>query len=162
MSVETNLLTALIPDSLITSDLETKKMPSYNHSYLAYRIGRAIDLNDNYNIHIELTLDINGKDYVPDVVIYPKQAVDFLHDEIKVKTMPLTAIEILSPQQSLNELTDKGSLYLANGIQSFWLVLPPTKTVIVYQNISQPVSYSTGHIIDHALNLEIPMELIFR
>ena len=31
--------------------------PSYNHSYLAYRIAKVLDQEEKYNLHIEMTLE---------------------------------------------------------------------------------------------------------
>ena len=51
--------------------------PSYNHSYLAYKIAKVLDQDDKYNLHIEMTLDINGTDYIPDITLYEKERIDF-------------------------------------------------------------------------------------
>lgn len=103
--------------------------PSYNHSYLAYRIGKVLDREDQYNIHIELTLDIEGTDWIPDIAVYDRKAIDFLHDQIKTNKLLNLVVEILSPKQGVNEITDKFEIYLTAGIKSCWLVIPPTKTI---------------------------------
>ncbi|OQY41750.1 MAG: hypothetical protein B6242_16945 [Anaerolineaceae bacterium 4572_78] len=48
-------------------------MPSFNHSYVQMKLGSILIQLDKYNIHSELTLTINDKDYTPDIVLYPKQ-----------------------------------------------------------------------------------------
>lgn len=136
--------------------------PSYNHSYLAYRVGKFVDQGDKYNIHVEITLDLDGTDYVPDIALYEKRSIDFLHDKIKSDELPVMAVEILSPTQSVNELTDKIEIYLKAGIKSCWLIIPTAKTVIVFHNISQPRSYSSGNLIDSILDIEIPVAEIFK
>jgi Uma2 family endonuclease len=136
--------------------------PSYNHSYLAYHIGKMIDRGNRYNIHIELGLDIDGTEYIPDVAVYPKRPVDFVHDMVKVKEMPILAVEILSPTQNVQELVEKAEVYLKKGIPSVWLVIPPAKTIILFHDIHCPVSCSRGKLVDEALNLEIQVEEIFQ
>ena len=38
---------------------------------------------ERFNIHIEMSLDIEGCDYIPDIVFYERNKIDFLHDKIK-------------------------------------------------------------------------------
>lgn len=94
--------------------------PSYNHSYLAYRIAKVLDQDEKYNLHIEMTLDISGTDYIPDIVLYKKERIDFLHDKVKADKPPLLLVEILSPKQAVNEITEKFEVYLLAGVQSCW------------------------------------------
>ncbi len=136
--------------------------PSRNHSYLSYQVARAIDIGDKFNIHIELTLDIDGNDYVPDIALYERQEVTFLDDVIKMKELPLMVVEILSPTQSMTELTNKARLYLEKGIKSVWLVVPSAKTIIVFHDIHKPISYSTGMLVDSILDIEVSIEKIFK
>ncbi len=135
--------------------------PSYNHSYLAYKIAKKLDRDEKYNIHIEVTLDIGGTDYIPDIAIYQKQPIDFLHDKIKVEDPPLLIVEILSPTQAVNEITDKFDVYFQAGVQSCWLVIPPTKTIVIFQDIQHPGSYSTGQFTDPTLGFDVSVEDIF-
>ncbi len=136
--------------------------PSYNHSYLAYRIAKAVDRDEKYNIHIEMTLDIGGTDYIPDIALYEKQRIDFLHDKIKAEEPPILIVEILSATQAVNEITDKFEIYFQAGVQSCWLVIPPTKTIILFQDIHHPVSYSTGHFTDSTISVDVSLENIFQ
>jgi Uma2 family endonuclease len=136
--------------------------PSYNHSYLAYRLAKLMDDEERFNVHIEITLDIDGVDYIPDIAVYPRKPIDFLHDKVKTEQRPLLVVEILSPRQAINDVTDKFELYLQSGIQSCWLIIPPTKTIIVFADIHQPQSYSTGMFVDSVLQKEISVEQVFR
>jgi Uma2 family endonuclease len=136
--------------------------PSYNHSYLAYRIAKLLDQEEQFNIHIEITLDIDGSDYIPDIACYNRTAIDFLHDKIKADERPLIVVEILSPKQSVNEVTDKFEIYLNSGIKFCWLVIPPTKTVVIFNDINQPISYSSGMATDKVINIEVSVEDIFK
>ena len=88
--------------------------PSFNHSYLAYRIAKNLDTSERFNIHI-----------------------------------------------TVHEMTEKFEVYLQAGVQSCWLVIPPTKTVVVFHDIQQPRSYSTGQISDSVINFDVAVEEIF-
>lgn len=136
--------------------------PSYNHSYLAYHIAKLLDKEEKFNFHIEMTLDLAGVDYIPDIVVYEKKAIDFLHDRIKADEKPLLAVEILSPKQSVNDVMEKIEVYLNAGVKSCWLVIPPTRTIILFSDINQPLSYSTGILTDSALNVQIALADVFR
>jgi len=135
--------------------------PSYNHSYLAYRIAKAADRDEKYNIHIEMTLDIGGTDYIPDIAFYKKQQIDFLHDKIKAEEPPILIVEILSPTQAVNEITDKFEIYFQAGVKSCWLVIPPTKTIVLFNDIHHPVSYSTGQFSDPIIGVDVSVRDIF-
>ena len=135
--------------------------PSYNHSYLAYRIAKLLDQSEKYNIHIEMTLDIGGVDYVPDVALCEKRQIDFLHDRIKTTEPPVLLVEILSPKQAVNEITEKFEVYFQAGVKSCWLVIPPTKTIVVFHDINQPRSYSNGSLNDPAAGVEVSLEAVF-
>jgi len=136
-------------------------VPSYNHSYLAYRIGRLLDREEKFNIHIELALEINKAEYVVDVAAYPRQPVDFLHDTIKVQTLPLLVVEIISPTQSVQEFVEKAEDYLCAGIPACWLVIPPTKTIVVFHEITRPEAYSSGIFSEPALGIDMNVADIF-
>ena len=71
-------------------------------------------------------------------------------------------IEILFPKQSFNEITDKFEIYLNFGIKSGWLIIPPTKTVIICNDINCPFSYSMRIVKDEILGVEIAIEELFR
>ncbi len=135
--------------------------PSYNHSYLAYRIAKKVDQEEKYNIHIEMTLDIDGIDYIPDIALYQKQPIDFLHDKIKSEEPPLLLVEILSPKQAVNDITEKFEVYFQAGVQSCWLVIPPTKTIVLFHDIHHPSSYSTGQLADPTIGVDVSIEDIF-
>ena len=57
-------------------------MPSFNHSLLQARLSSVLTQLNKYNIHSELTLIINDKDYTPDIVLYPKRKTSWFDDII--------------------------------------------------------------------------------
>jgi Uma2 family endonuclease len=135
--------------------------PSVNHSYIqANLIGELRKLRQ-YSVFSELSIEINSKEYVPDVCIYPKRKISLVHDIVRMTEIPLLAVEILSPSQVIQELTDKIEIYLNAGIQSCWLVVPATHTIAVYHNLENFDGYSSDKVIDEKLSISLPLSEIF-
>ncbi len=135
--------------------------PSENHSYLQIALGSAFFNMKKYSVYSELSIEIEGKEYVPDICVYPKRKLSPLHDNIKMIELPLLVVEVLSPRQIIQELTDKIEIYLNAGIQSCWLVIPTTSTITVFSELEKQVSFSQDKVIDEKLNLSIPLSEIF-
>ncbi len=151
---------------------ESTDVGSYNHSavqanlaYLMKRIGR-------YSVVSDLSLDVSGIDLTkfdvtireeikPDVCIYPKRKIQPTHDILKMREMPLLAIEILSPKQGLYEILEKFKVYFALGIKSCWLVIPNTQAVTVYSSPDLFSNFFTGEVIDPTIGVQVPIEDIF-
>ena len=109
-------------------------MGSKNHSFVQARLARFLDSLDKFNVFTELTIEINSNEYKLDVCLYPKFEIDYLEDNIKMTELPLLAIEILSPSQGFQELINKIKIYFTAGIKSAWLVMPFTKSIMVFSS----------------------------
>ncbi len=100
---------------------------------------------------------------VPDISIFPKSEMDLLNDEIAVKEAPLCVIEILSPTQSVNELTTKAMGYFEHGVKSCWIVLPTFANIYV---ITSPTEYvifrATETLVDTKLDISFPLVEVFK
>jgi hypothetical protein len=60
-----------------------KPLPSYNHGVAqANLIGEFLKRRD-FRVASELTLQFEGERYTPDLSVYPRQPVDWRHDEIR-------------------------------------------------------------------------------
>ena len=146
---------------------EVIDMGSRNHSYLQIKLGALLLELDKYLVLSEISLDsspleTNTKEMRPDLALYPKLTIDFLQDEIRMQTMPLLVIEILSPRQSIDEILEKFRGYFKLGVQSCWLVLPPLKSVSVFSSPNQEQTFSQGDVVDNVMNLRLSVEKIFR
>jgi Uma2 family endonuclease len=108
-----------------------KPMPSRNHGRVQTNLIGEFVQQRQFSIYSELTLNVAGTDYTPDISVYPHEPADFRHDESSRADMPLVAVEILSPSQSLQEVVEKAEVYLRNGVKSCWIVSPPLRTVTV-------------------------------
>ena len=136
--------------------------PSYYHSYLCANVTSALKHEGTYSIFTELTLAIDGKDYIPDVSVYPKRTVILGKRDIgRMSDMPLTAIEIVSPSQTMDDALMKFEVYFRAGIKSCWLVSPVTMTVNVYTEMERLQIFHAGELVDPVLNIRLPMTAIF-
>jgi Uma2 family endonuclease len=146
---------------------EVIDMGSRNHSYLQIKLGALLLELDKYLVLSEISLDsspleTNTKEMRPDLALYPKLTIDFLQDEIRMQTMPLLVIEILSPRQSIDEILEKFRGYFKLGVQSCWLVLPPLKSVSVFSSPNQEQTFSQGELVDNVLNIRLAVKSIFQ
>ena len=136
--------------------------PSYYQSYICTNVASALKQEGTYSVFTELTLAIDGKDYVPDVSVYPKRAVMLgKRDIVRMSDMPLTAIEIVSPSQTMDDALSKFETYFRAGVKSCWLVSPVTMTVNIYTDIEHVEIFHGGEAHDPVLDIRIPMSAIF-
>lgn len=136
--------------------------PSYHHAYLSSNLIVALSRLKNYSIFSELTLQIDGKDYTPDICLYPKKHINLAsRDILKMTEMPLLAIEVLSPTQGTLEIVDKFAAYFSAGIKSCWLVIPPAQTIVVYSSMEQMKTFNHGELVDDAVSIQLPIAAIF-
>jgi Uma2 family endonuclease len=141
-----------------------KPMPSKNHGKIQSKIifGLMMKYQNDYSIISELGLDLNDWLCTPDISLYLPEPLDVMNDEIKMKEPPLGVIEILSPTQTLNDLTDKAIQYFEHGVKSCWLVLPTLKTIYVFSGPQQYEAFVQDEVvIDRTLNIELPLKEVF-
>ncbi|RKZ75044.1 MAG: hypothetical protein DRR19_29620 [Candidatus Parabeggiatoa sp. nov. 1] len=134
-------------------------------------------MNDKrFRVKVELSLDasqidlsqfgLKAKDeIIPDVCLYLKgeRRTERGEDLLKMPEMPLLAIEILSPSQSVSSLVAKIKAYFALGVKSCWLVIPPTETVTVYSKPNEFTSFGAKNVeaIDEVMDIRLPIQEIF-
>ena len=135
--------------------------PSVNHSFVQVKLASLLDRLEQYSVFAKLSIEIEGKEYVPYICVYSKREVDFLHDITRMTEMPLLAIEVLSPTQIIQDLTDKIEIYLNAGIQSCWLVTPITRSVTVFNGKKELITFGDKTVIDEKLNIILPLNKIF-
>ncbi len=82
--------------------------------------------------------------------------------QAKESEPPLTAIEILSPSQSLNELMHKAwDLYFPMGVKSVWIVVPEFRAIHVMMPNDEALYFGSGKLTDPATGVEIEVEKVF-
>ena len=141
-----------------------KPIPNKLHSLLqneiTFRLRQSYD--NDFDFFPELSLDTTPGS-TPDVCIYPKGG-KLIRAEITAKEseMPITAIEILSPSQSLNDLTSKARrLYFPKGVKSVWIVVPEFKAIHVMLPGDVNHYFDSGMLKDPATDIEISIDKIF-
>jgi len=135
--------------------------PSFNHSYIQATLCGVLTPLKQYSVFSELSIEIEGKEYVPDICLYSKRKMDFFEDVLRMTEMPLLAIEILSPSQVIQELTSKIKIYLNAGVQSCWLVVPTTRSIAVCNDLESVITYGQGQVVDEKLDIRLELKDIF-
>lgn len=140
-----------------------KPVPRQRHAIVqANLIGALLSYKDRYNIFPELDVELNGKLYVPDICVYPKQTIVWAAEEELIKTAPLITIEIISPTQTIDQLLKKADIYLSAGVGAAWVVVPALQTITVLKPDRSAKSYANGIITDEATGIDVAVDEIFR
>ncbi len=152
------------------------RVPSKNHSLAVGRLSGLLFLDERFTVMPELSLDMTQIDLsqyglkakdelIPDICLYSEEDnIDFSDfDELKVKQMPLLAIEVLSPQQGINDIIAKFHAYFAQGVKSCWLVTPITKSITIYSQPGQPKTFDVNdnEVFDEVMDIRLPAQKIF-
>lgn len=152
------------------------RMPSKNHSLAVGRLSGLLFNDERFTVMPELSLDMNQIDLaqyglkakdelVPDICLYSKEDnINFSDfDELKVKQIPLLAIEVLSPRQGIGDIIAKFHAYFALGVKSCWLVMPVTKSITIYSQPGQPKTFdiNDSELIDEVIDIRLPTQKIF-
>jgi Uma2 family endonuclease len=67
---------------------------------------------------------------------------------------PVLAVEILSPSDTHEDISDKVAEYLSKGVQLVWVIDPVFRTVMVYQPNMEPKSFSASQHLDGGPDLQ--------
>jgi Uma2 family endonuclease len=136
--------------------------PSFNHAYIGANMVLLFGKLNIYTILIEISIEIQGKEYVPDVALYSKRKMQRSEDIIRMTEMPLLAIEVLSPKQSTQDVIDKIKVYFENGIKSCWFINPTIHTVTVYKSFKDFTTYvENTELQDDSLGIKMNVSEIF-
>ena len=134
---------------LIDGELFWDMAPGYRHGRLAGHIFRFLlnyaeehDLGEGTVESAYYPADDRHTLLAPDVAFLRRQAAPPDTHEKFVPRMPDLAVEISSPSNTLAELRRKAAVYLANGTELVWIVLPERAGVEVWRADAegQPVS----------------------
>ncbi len=150
-------------------DYETqrdKPMPSLDHSLIQTQLSFILkrDYNAQFSFPSELDLDIAPKGATPDLCVYPKMKRDPQVDEpvIKMKEPPIAVVEIISPKQALDDITEKARLrYFPNGVKTVWIVIPSFKAIVLVVPGLNTTYFNKGEFFDPATNIKLSIEEVF-
>lgn len=151
----------------ILSDYEIerrKPMPSKNHAIIQMRISGSLfsRYSSRFTILPEIRIEINDTDFTPDICVYPVIPFDSRHDEIRMTALPLTAIEILSPTQSVEELVAKFGVYFTAGVGSGWLVQPALQTIFLLTPDNKIAVFHDKPLVDPTTGIELDLNEVFK
>jgi|GEM_PF-738942 len=155
---------AILENLSISDENQDEKMSSLNHSDLQTRLGFLLmsAYRQKYSIYTELDFDFASGKTRPDLCIMPKRKANWLADEIVMQDVPFTTIEILSPEQSLNSLTDRiYKKHFPAGVKTVWLVVPTVQTVSILLPDRKQVNFSQGIITDPVTTIQLNLNDIF-
>lgn len=141
-----------------------KPMPSKNHSQAQTQLIFLFlsKYKGQFSFYTEINIKANREEYlVPDLAIYPYKRNDWEHDTITMENAPITAIEIASNSQKLQDFKDKIDTYFSIGVQSVWVLMPIFKTVFIFQADKNDKVYNKGKLIDPSNGIELSVEEIF-
>jgi len=143
-----------------------KPMPSVNHAFVQKRLVVKLDINynDKYEVLPEINIDVIDKGRVPDIAICDLSVVFKAgEDTVKLESIPLGVIEILSPKQILSDLVHKSFEYFKVGVKSYWLVLPDLRSIYVFDGPNNHQVFTwKDQLKDEVLNIELDLGEIFK
>ena len=145
-------------------EYEDEKMSSLNHSELQSRLAFLLlsAYRQQYSIFTELDLEFASGKTRPDLCVFPKRRMDWMVDEVVVHDVPLTTIEILSPEQSLSGLIDRiYKKHFPAGVKTVWLIVPNLQIVSILLPNHQQINFTEGLIIDPETRLQLNLGDIF-
>lgn len=150
---------------IIQTEVVLEEAMSLNHSRLIGRITSLLSASygEQYDILPELEFELSAGRLKPDVAILPRLNYDWEADIIRYPNPPITAIEIISPTQSIDGLIAKiRQFYFPSGVQSAWLVVAAARSIFLYLPGQPAVVISAGTLHDPASQVELEIDSIFR
>jgi Uma2 family endonuclease len=151
-----------IPFSFI--DLDDEKPTSLLYAVLQSQFAFLLrsSYHHQYSILTELDVAFAFGKIRPSLCILSKRKADWLEDEIIVQQVPITTIEILSPEQSLNSLTDRiYKKHFPAGVKTVWLVVPTVRMVSILLPNRQQLNFSQGQVTDPVTGIQLALKEIF-
>lgn len=141
-----------------------KPMPSKNHAIIQGNLAVEFSRHREYRTMPEVALElVPGSPKTPDLSVYPRGPMDLnlRHDELRLVEPPLLAVEIVSPSQGMQEFMDKVDFYLAHGVKSVWIVVPPLHQVTIFLPDGSQQSFHEGIVRDPATGMTADLEAVF-
>jgi Uma2 family endonuclease len=90
-----------------------------------------------------------------------KDQEEKVRHRVWVTEPPQVAVEIISPSQTLDDMSVKISQLLAGGVPSVWLVIPFTRVISIYQKDAPLLSATSGILTDPITGLSVDVDAVF-
>ena len=153
--------TEILDKPLTYEEERGKPMPGFNHAAIQVNLITEFARNRAFRVCSELTMELEGQSYTPDLSIYPRQELNLRHDIVKRTDAPLLVVEIFSPRQGSQEVMDKVDVYLRNGVKSCWIVSPPLHTISLLSPDGKEQIFYEGVATDPATGLTVDLAAVF-
>lgn len=138
-----------------------KTMPSNLHSIIQTNLIGEFLKQRAFRVQGELTLEIEGRSYIPDLSVFQREPVDFTHDIIRRLDPPLLTVEIISPTQGYLEVTEKVDAYFRHGVKSCWVIFPPALNFTIFTPDGARRNVSEGVITDPVIGISADLAAVF-
>src|SRR5437667_1999273 len=146
--------TVTVEKTLSYEEERGKPMPSLNHSAVQTSLICEFSRQRDFRVHSELTLDIGGKPMTPDLSVYRRAPLDLRHEVPHCTEPPLLVVEILSPQQPIQEIMNKIDTYFSFGVKSCWVVSPTMHSIQILTSDGREIVLNSGTATDPMTGLK--------
>ena len=139
-----------------------KPLPGKNHGIIQMLLGIQFAKHPEFEPAGEVTLElVPGDPKTPDIIVNPRQSLDLRQDNVRPADPPLLAVEIVSPSQGMQEIMDKVKFYLAHGVKSVWVVVPPLRAVTIFLPDGSQRNHHAGVVRDPAIGVTADLDAVF-
>lgn len=155
---------------LLDGEAIKKMSPKFFHSSLTtvFWVELSGWCGERGRVRVEwsVILKRRGKDWVPvpDLlyVSYDHLAADWREDA-PCPVLPELVIEIVSPDQTFNQLAQKATDYLSAGVERVWVVYSPMRSITVFFGDRPPETYQGDRLLTDELfpDLAVTSEQFF-
>jgi len=114
----------------------TTPMPRHNwvRDNIARLMGNFVDERKFGRVFVETEYQLSAETVrIPDVSFVPADRMRGIDLDKRIQGAPALAIEVVSPNDLAEELTQKVKQYLAAGAKAVWVVYPKTREVQVFR-----------------------------
>lgn len=155
---------------LVDGEAKPKMAPKRFHSRTQKALLRILDdwspQKDEVGVEWAVTLTRQGKDWVPvpDLLYVSGDRLPTVEIEDEPCPVPPDlAIEIISPNQTFGEMTEKATDYLAAGVLRVWIVDPRAKSITVFYPDAAPRTFrGTAVLVDELFpDLKLTPQQVF-
>ncbi|WP_017305300.1 Uma2 family endonuclease [Spirulina subsalsa] len=143
-------------------EVSQKPMPKGRHSCLQYEVCNAINQvakRDKIAYAFpELRCTFGDRSFVPDIAVFQWHNIPFLPDgEVpdRFEIPPDWVIEILSPEQKVNQVIAKILYCMEQGSQLGWFVDPDDRSILVFWCDRPPVIISAQNSLPTLAGIEL-------
>lgn len=155
---------------LVDGEAIKKMSPKFFHSSLTtvfwVELSAWSDGIGRVRVEWSVVLKRRGQDWVPvpDLlyVSYDRLASNWREDA-PCPVLPELVVEIVSPDQTFNQLAQKATDYLSAGVDRVWVVYPPIRSITVFFGEHPPETYRGDRLLTDELfpNLAVTSEQFF-